>query len=142
MPSYVGTVTEDLASDETLDPRPAARMNPGVGAMLGLAVALMLALLPGGGLSANRLPAGLAAAAADQSILGTASRIAETRATLTKARGPRVRADFGDTPVLLASALALALLLFGAATLRPRFVRAPAPARRPTTTRARAPPRA
>lgn len=135
-------MTEDAAFDEALDRQPPARLNPGVGAMLGLAVALMLAMLPGSGLSANRLPAGLAAAAADQSILGTASRAAETRATISKARGPRVRAEFGDAPVLLAGALALALLLFGAASLRPPFVRAPTPARRPSTTRARAPPRA
>jgi hypothetical protein len=134
-------VTEDATSDETLDPRP-ARVNPGVGAMLGLAVALLLAMLPGGGLSANRLPAGLAAAAADQSILGAASRVVETRASVSKVRGPRVREDFGDAPMLPAAALALSLVLFGAILLRPPFARAPAPARRHSTTRARAPPRA
>ena len=116
------------------------RLNAGT--VLGVAMALLLAMLPGIGFHGARMPSGLGAAHADQPLLTAASRLGDARAELSKARGPKVRADFGDAPVLPAAALALVFFLFAAASLRPPLARAPIPARRPSTARARAPPRA
>ena len=135
-------MSQDAAFDDARDPRLPARSRSGVGAVLGIAVALLLAMLPGGAVHGSRLQSAFAAASSDQPALTAANRLGEARAALSKARGPRARPEFGDTPVLLAGALALALILLGAASLRPPLVRAKAPARWPSTARARAPPRA
>ena len=135
-------MTQDAAFDDAPDPRLAARLSSGAGAVLGIAVALLLALLPGGAVHGSRLQSAISAAAADQSVIAAANRFGEARAALNKARGPKARPDFGDTPILLASALAFALLILGAASVRPPLARAQVPARRPATVRARAPPRA
>ena len=135
-------MTQDAASDDARDPRLPARLSSGVGAVLGIAVALLLAMLPGGAVHGSRLQSAISAASADQLVAAATTRLGEARTALNKVRGPRTRPDFGDTPVLLASALALALLILGAASTRPPLARAQTPARRPTTVRARAPPRA
>lgn len=135
-------MTQDAAFDDAPDPRLPARLSSGVGAVLGIAVALLLAMLPGGAVHGSRLQSAISAASADQSVIAAANRFSEARTALSKARGPKARPDFGDTPILLASALALALLILGAASVRPPLARAQLPARRPATVRARAPPRA
>ena len=135
-------MTQDAAFDEASEPRLPARLSTGVGAVLGIAVALLLAMLPGGAVHGSRLQSAISAASADQAVMAAANRFGEARAAFNKARGPNARPNFGDTPVLLASALALALLILGAASTRPPLARAQAPARRPATVRARAPPRA
>ena len=108
-------------------------------AVLGVAIALLLAMLPGIGLSGARPLSTIGAAHAEQ-LLPAANR--DARADLSTARGPKTHPDFGDAPVLLAAALAAAFVLLAAASLRLPLARAPVPGRRPTATRARAPPRA
>lgn len=120
-------------------PDDAARLR--AGAVLGVAIALLLAMLPGVGPHGLRLPATIAAHA-DQPLLTTANRLSEARAELGKARDLKARPDFGDAPILLAGALAAACLLAGANSLRPPLARVSAPRRWPATTRARAPPSA
>ena len=135
-------MTQDAAFDDAPDPRLPARLSTGVGAVLGIAVALLLAMLPGGAVYGSRLHSAISTASADQSIIAAANRVGAARAAFNTARGPNARPNFGDTPMLLASALAVALLVLGAASTRPPLARAQAPARRPATVRARAPPRA
>jgi hypothetical protein len=106
------------------------------GAMLGVAVALLLALLPGIGFQAARGPA-ISAAHSDRPLLNAAARLSEARAELDRAKP-----DLGSPPVLPAATLAFAFFLLAAASLRPPLARARIPARRPSTARARAPPRA
>lgn len=107
------------------------------GAVLGVAIALMLAMLPGIGFQGSRGPASIGAAHSERPLLNAAARLSEARAELDKAKP-----DLGSPPVLPAAALAFAFLLLGAATLRPPLARTRIPARRPSTARARAPPRA
>ncbi|MEZ0241888.1 MAG: hypothetical protein ACAH11_00825 [Sphingomonas sp.] len=136
-------MTEDAAPDDARDSRPMARVTSSIGAMLGIAVALLLAALPGVSITSTRAQSAFSAATADQSILATASRLGEARATPFKARGPNARRpDFGDTPFLLAAAATLALLLVAAAAQRPARLLVQRPARWRSTARARAPPRA
>ena len=134
-------MTEDFASDETADPRLPGRVNTAVGTVLGLAVALLIAMLPGGIASGARSQM-LGAGAADQLVQAAANRLGETRSSFHKTRGPARGFDFDDTPLLPAAIAALILIASAAASLRPAPVRAQHPARRPSTTRARAPPRA
>jgi len=135
-------VTQDAAFDDAPDPRLPARLSTGVGAVFGIAVALLLAMLPGGAVHGSRLQSAISAANADQLVAAATNRLSEARNALSKVRGPRTRPDFGDTPVLLASALALAIILFAAVSIRPPQTPARRPARRPSNARARAPPRA
>ena len=126
-------MTQAPAPDDAIP----TRLNAGVGAVLGVAIVLLLAMLPGAGPHGARPISALSAAHADQPALPAASRIAAARAEPGKARP-----DFGGTPLLLAGALAAAFLVLTAASLRPSLARAEAPRRRSTTARARAPPRA
>ena len=119
------------------DDAAAAPLSARAGAVLGVAIVLLLALLPGAGLHGARPLSSLGAAHIDQPLLAAAHRLGEARAELAK-----TRPDFGDAPGLLAAALAAAFFLLAAASLRPPLARAQAPRRRPSTTRARAPPRA
>lgn len=107
------------------------------GAMLGVAIALLLAMLPGIGLHGAKAPASIGAAHGERPLLTATNRLNEARAELDKAKP-----DLGSPPVLPAAALAFAFFLLGATTLRPPLRRARIPARRPSTARARAPPRA
>lgn len=129
-------MTEAPAPDDSLPARLSA------GTVLGVAMALLLAMLPGLGFHGARPFSAIGAAHADQPLLAAANRLGEAAADLSKVRGPKVRAAFGDAPVLPAAALALAFFLLAAAALRPPLARAQVPARRPSTARARAPPRA
>jgi hypothetical protein len=135
-------VTEDDAPDAARDSRPVARIGSVVGTVLSIAVALLLAALPGGSVNSARLQSPLGAASADQTVLAIANRFGEARASLQKARGPNARRpDFGGTPVLFAALAATLVLIAGAWLFRPLPVRAQRPARWPSTARARAPPR-
>jgi hypothetical protein len=107
------------------------------GAVLGVAIALLLAMLPGIGVQGAKAPASIGAAHGERPLLTAAHRLNEARAALDKARP-----DLGSPPVLPAAALAFVFLLLGGATLRPHFTRAQLPARWPSTARARAPPHA
>lgn len=108
------------------------------GAMLGVAIALMLAMLPGIGFQSGAASTGIGATHSERPLLTTAAaRLSEARAELDKARP-----DLSSPPVLPAALLAFAFLLIGAVRLRTTAARAQAPARRHSTTRARAPPRA
>lgn len=107
------------------------------GAVLGVAVALLLAMLPGIGFQGARGPAAIGAAHSERPLLTAAARLSEARAELDKAKP-----DLGSPPVLPAAALAFAFFLLASASLRPPLARAQLPARRPSTARARAPPRA
>jgi hypothetical protein len=127
---------EAPAPDEALPTRLSA------GTVLSVAVALLLALLPGVGFHGARPLSAIGAAHADHPLLTAANRLGEATAELGKARGPKTLPAFGDAPVLLAAALAFAFFLFGAASIRPPLARVRVPARRPSTARARAPPRA
>jgi hypothetical protein len=122
------------------DEAPSTRLN--AGAVLSVAVALLLAMLPGVGFHGARPLSSVGAAHADRPLLTVANRLGEATQDLSKARGPKTLPTFGDAPVLLGAALALAFFLFGAASIRSPLARAPVPARRPSTARARAPPRA
>lgn len=119
------------------DDSPAPQLSARAGAVLGVAIVLLLALLPGMGPQRARPLSAIGAAHVDQPFLAAAHRLSEARAELGKARP-----DFGDAPVLLAAAMAAAILLLAAASLRAPLIRARALARRPSTVRARAPPRA
>lgn len=141
--SYIEEVNQDAASDDARDSSLPARMSRGVGTVMGIAVALLLAMLPGSAVNTARVQSALSATSVDQSILATVNRLGEARASLAKARGPNARRpDFGDTPVLLAGAATLLLLAFAAASQRPARLLVQRPARWPSTARARAPPRA
>ena len=136
--SYILAVNQRADPDDVSHTRLSAR----AGAVLSVAVALLLAMLPGVGLTGAQPLSTIGAAHADQSLLTTANRLSEARAELGKARDPKAPPDFGDAPVLLAAALAAAFLLVGTASLRPPLARVSAPRRWPSTARARAPPRA
>lgn len=119
------------APDETLP----NRLNAGT--VLSVAVALLLAMLPGIGVHGGRASATIGAAHSERALVTATARLSEARAELDKAKP-----DLGSPPILPAAALAFAFFLFGAVALRQPPARAPIPARRPSNARARAPPRA
>lgn len=116
-------------------------MSKAVGAVLGIAIALLLAIVPGSSTPASRLQSAFSATTVDQCLPLTAERAGEARRTLQKAKGPGARrADFDDGGVLPA-AIALPVCIQPVAeTPRLALAQGQQPGRWPATTRARAPP--
>jgi hypothetical protein len=135
-------VIQDAAPDEPADPRLHARLSAGAGAVLGIAIALLLALLPGGGVHAARLQSGISATSADHHLTPAADRTGEARRSLHKAKRPDPRrADFDGGLASLQQPSEFGGIA-PAAPLRAAQAPAQRPTRWPSTAQARAPPRA
>ena len=141
-PSYIGEVTQDAAPDEPADPRLHA-LSSAAGAVLGIAVALLLAMLPGGAVHGARLQSAFSAAAADECPPSVADRASEARRSLHNPKGPNARRpDFDDGLAPVSASAGLSCIAPAAASPRPALARAQRPGRWLSAARARAPPRA
>jgi hypothetical protein len=143
MRAYIETVTRDTAPDERADPPLPARLSSAAGAVLGIAVALLIALLPGGAATGSQLQSAFSASTAEQGVLAVADRAGEARRALPGARGPNARRpDFDNGLIPVAASAALAPAAPAAASPRFVLVRAQRPGRWFSSAQARAPPRA
>lgn len=112
-----------------------------MGAVMGIAIALLLALLPGGNAQGSRLQSAFSATTADQCLPLAADRAGEARRNLHKARGPHARRpDFDDGLAFVAAAPQLCGVATADASPRSAPARAQRPGRWPSTARAREPP--
>jgi hypothetical protein len=119
-----------------LDPRP-RRLSSAAGAVLGIAIALLLAILPAGDDHAPRLQSAFGATTHEQ-CLAVADRVSEARRGVQGAR----RADIDHGSVLLPAGIALPCPPPSADSAPPSLALAEAPAGWRNHAQARAPPRA
>jgi len=129
-------VTRDPTPFEAIPSRP----NP-AGAVLGIALALLIALLPGAAPQGSRLQSAFSATTLEQALVVASDRAGDSRRSLQNAKGPNPRRPhYGDAPALLAASIVRTRIAPQAASPRPALSQAQPPGRWPSTARARAPP--